>query len=166
MQASIAGLGLATNWPLTRVWQPKSCKPSGTSFLGSKVAELATKSQDVFVPRAKFLPVNKTKVKDFFERLKYTWECKQQIFIVVWCGTKSCQVNMTVLLSFEEKTDDARACAWHWPFNQINTCTPLYCVCLFFLHFLNRKKYFLKRSIHYLTSSTQWWSRMNIAFTV
>ena len=111
MQASIAGLGLATNWPLTRVWQPKSCKLSGTSFLGSKVAELATKSQDVFVPRAKFLPVNKTKVKDFFERLKYTWECKQQIFIMVWSGTKSCQVNMTVLLSFEEKTDDARACA-------------------------------------------------------
>ena len=25
-------------------------------------------------------------------------------------GRKSCQVNMTVLLSFEEKTDDARAC--------------------------------------------------------
>ena len=26
-------------------------------------------------------------------------------------GRKSCRVNMTVLLSFEEKTDDARACA-------------------------------------------------------
>ena len=29
----------------------------------------------------------------------------------VWSGRKSCRVNMTVLLSFEEKTDDARACA-------------------------------------------------------
>ena len=26
-------------------------------------------------------------------------------------GRKSCRVNLTVLLSFEEKTDDARACA-------------------------------------------------------
>ena len=31
---------------------------------------------------------------------------------------ESCQVNMTVLLSFEEKTNDARACAQsgHCPF--------------------------------------------------
>ena len=35
-------------------------------------------------------------------------------------GRKSCRVNMTVLLSFEEKTDDARACAQseHCPFNK------------------------------------------------
>ena len=33
-------------------------------------------------------------------------------------GRKSCRVNLTVLLSFKEKTDDARACALsgHCPF--------------------------------------------------
>ena len=34
-------------------------------------------------------------------------------------GRESCRVNMTVLLSFEEKKDDAHACAQsrHCPFN-------------------------------------------------
>ena len=146
MQADIAGLGLATNWPLTWVWQPKSCKLSGTSFLGCKVAEPATKSQDVFVPQAKFL----NKMKDFFERQKYTWECNQQIFVVVWCRTKSGQVNMIQFYRLLKKKQMTLTHMHNtnYPFNQINTCTPLYFVCFFFLHFLNRKKSFLKRSIH------------------
>ena len=52
-------------------------------------------------------------------------------------GRKSCRVNMTVRQSFEEKTDDARACAQsgHCPFNTVNLCvntiSHFYRYCLF-----------------------------------
>ena len=95
----ITGLGLATNWPMTQqktVSQQNSCKASGTSCLGCKVAELPKS----LVRRATFL----NKMKDFFESLKYTWECKQQTSVAVRSGKKSCPVSMTVLLYFLQMT--------------------------------------------------------------
>ena len=71
-------------------------KASETSFLGRKEAELETKSREVFKPRSKFLK----KTKDFFESLKCTWECKQQISVGGAVQKEILSVNMTFLLSF------------------------------------------------------------------
>ena len=52
------------------------------------------------------------KTKDFSLKSKILLEnVNNKIPSAVRSGTKSCRVNVIVLLSFEEKTDDPRACA-------------------------------------------------------
>ena len=61
------------------------------------------------------------KTKNFFEMSEILLEIvNNKSSSAVRSGRKSCRINMTVLLSFEEKTDDARACAQsgHCPFNR------------------------------------------------
>ena len=66
--ASIAGLGFATNWPLTRVPQHESCfKSERNELFGSRGGRASDKI--AISPRAASQILNKA--KDFFESLKY-----------------------------------------------------------------------------------------------
>lgn len=83
-------------------------KARGTRFSGREAAPLATISRWVFVPRAKFWRRQKTsrKSKILLEN------ANNKSPSAVRSGRKSYRVDMMVLLSFEQKTDDARCRCW------------------------------------------------------
>ena len=82
-------------------------KARGTRFSGREAALLATKSRGVFG-----LEPNFNEDERLLRKSKILLEhVNNKSPLAVRSGRKSCRVNMTVLLSFEEKTDDARACA-------------------------------------------------------
>ena len=82
-------------------------KARGTRFSGREAALLATKSRGVFG-----LEPNFNEDERLLRKSKILLEhVNNKSPLAVRSGRKSCRVNMTVLLSFEEKTDDACASA-------------------------------------------------------
>ena len=66
--ANITGLGFATNWPLTRVPQQKSCfKSERNELFGSRGSRASDKIAISLSAASQIL----NKAKDFFESLKY-----------------------------------------------------------------------------------------------
>ena len=65
--ANITGLGFATNWPLTRVPQQKSCLSERNELFGSRGSRASDKIAISLSAASQIL----NKAKDFFESLKY-----------------------------------------------------------------------------------------------
>ena len=102
---------------LTRVSQQKSCKASRMSIVSREVAEQATKSRAVSTEgftnysRSENFEPNFKQNERLLRKSKILFEIvNNKSPSAVWYGRRSCRINMTVLLSFEEKTDDACSC--------------------------------------------------------